>query len=294
MPVHGYSASLVYKDWGANEANLIIGGAFDIYAGSDQKKWRTGIVRITEDGANPPTGSPMTHFDQVDGSTGDISSNGPYIDHLHLDDQSVAGEEWLFGTTKSYDPAQSGTELYIFKVRLDATLHQPTDGLVLKKVNGVASPGHVIAVKPTMVAGEIHFVSNDSSGNIWYFTWDFAASTADGVQLYSDTSVSSMGAFVGTKSEIDQGKQIYQGYIGTTLRQRTDQSFVPHDATFETPSVLSLMRSESCLLKPNQTETLTINATPQTMATKEGDWLTYSLNTGTEQNRFGQTVIKDV
>ena len=145
-----------------------------------------------------------------------------------------------------------------------------------------------------MVAGEIHFVSNDSSGNIWYFTWDFAASTADGVQLYSDTSVSSMGAFVGTKSEIDQGKQIYQGYIGTTLRQRTDQSFVPHDATFETPSVLSLMRSESCLLKPNQTETLTINATPQTMATKEGDWLTYSLNTGTEQNRFGQTVIKDV
>ena len=76
----------------------------------------------------------------------------------------------------------------------------------MKKVSGVTSPGHVIAVKPTMVAGEIHFVSNDSSGNIWYFTWDFAASTADGVQLYSDTSVSSMGAFVGTKSEIDQGK----------------------------------------------------------------------------------------
>ena len=92
MPVHGYGASLVYKDWGANEANIIIGGAFDIYAGNDQKQWRTGIMRITEDGANPLTGSPMTYFDQIDGITGDMQSNVPYIDHLHLDDQSVAGE----------------------------------------------------------------------------------------------------------------------------------------------------------------------------------------------------------
>ena len=37
MQVHGYGASLVYKDWGATEANLIIGGAFDIYSGNDQK-----------------------------------------------------------------------------------------------------------------------------------------------------------------------------------------------------------------------------------------------------------------
>ena len=77
-----------------------------------------------------------------------------------------------------------------------------------------------------MVAGEIHFVSNDSSGNIWYFTWDFTAGTADGVQLYSDTSLSSTGAFVGTRSEIDQGKQIYQGYLGTSLLRRIDQSSV--------------------------------------------------------------------
>lgn len=57
-----------------------------------------------------------------------------------------------------------------------------------------------------MVAGEIHLVGNDLFGSVWYFSWDFAAGTANGVQLYTGTSLSLTGAFVGTKSEIDQGK----------------------------------------------------------------------------------------
>ena len=57
-----------------------------------------------------------------------------------------------------------------------------------------------------MVAGEIHFVGNDLFGSVWYFTWDFVAGTAIGVQLYNGTSLPLTGAFVGTKSETDQGK----------------------------------------------------------------------------------------
>ena len=107
MERFGYSASLVYKDWGtADSGNLLVGGALDYsrWTGNESNiNWRLAIMRITEDGGSPASGDLITYLDQENTNT-DLSGNAPYIDHMHLDDQSVAGEEWLIGTTKSYDP----------------------------------------------------------------------------------------------------------------------------------------------------------------------------------------------
>ena len=54
MERFGYSASLVYKDWGtADSGNLLVGGALDYsrWTGNESNiNWRLAIMRITEDG----------------------------------------------------------------------------------------------------------------------------------------------------------------------------------------------------------------------------------------------------
>ena len=152
MPMFGFSASLVYKDFGNYDGNILVGGAIDYNKNenaSDTPKWRLGIMRITESGNTPHNGDSIVYLGQSS-ETGDWSGHAPYIDHMHLDDKSVVGEDWLFGTAKSSDPAQSGDLAYIFKVLLDDHAHSPTqDSLVLKKLE-LSSSGYVVAVLQTL------------------------------------------------------------------------------------------------------------------------------------------------
>jgi len=61
----------------------------------------------------------------------------PFIDHMQLDDSSVAGEEWLFGTTKSKTFGDAGDFIYPWKVKLDANHDpDPTTAKVFKIDNG--------------------------------------------------------------------------------------------------------------------------------------------------------------
>ena len=125
---------------------------------------------------------------------------------MHLDDQSIAGEEWLFGTAKSYDPDRSGEYMYIFKVKLDATSHAPVDtGLVLKKITSIAAPGYVVAVKLTLVSGEVHLVYVADTGDVFYMTWDWSSASSNSVKLYKNVEFPVAGTFIGSNTESDQG-----------------------------------------------------------------------------------------
>ena len=89
MERFGYSASLVYKDWGvADSGNLLVGGALDYsrWTGNESNiNWRLAIMRITEDGGSPASGDTITYLDQ-EITNADMSRYAPFIDHMHLDD----------------------------------------------------------------------------------------------------------------------------------------------------------------------------------------------------------------
>lgn len=62
----GYSASLVYKNWGIDTGNLLIGGAVDYTkwpSESDNENWRLGIFRITEAGSEPTAGDSFSYLE---------------------------------------------------------------------------------------------------------------------------------------------------------------------------------------------------------------------------------------
>ena len=57
-PNWGYSAAIVYKNYGLAQTNLFIGGAMDLFDESSIKKeWYPAIVRLHEDGTAPLTSS---------------------------------------------------------------------------------------------------------------------------------------------------------------------------------------------------------------------------------------------
>lgn len=166
----------------------------------------------------PTSGAIITYLDQEIVTT-DISDRAPYIDHMHLDDQSIGGEEWLIGTAKSYDPDRSGEYLYVFKVKLDPTTHAPIDsGLVLKKISNIAAPGYVVAVRPTLVSGEVHLVYVTDIGDVFYMTWDWSSASSNAVKLYENVEFPVAGTFIGSSFESDQGLQIYEGYLGSAIK----------------------------------------------------------------------------
>lgn len=51
-------------------------------------------------------------------------NDAPYIDHMHLDDTTFPGEEWLFGSSKSRRVNIAGDFIWLWKVKLDVN-HDP-------------------------------------------------------------------------------------------------------------------------------------------------------------------------
>lgn len=96
----GFSASLVYKDFGGGNADIIVGGALDEYGTKWNKEWRLGITFIKDDGSLD--GGQTSFYIKQSSGDGD-STYSPYIDHMHLEEDSVPGEDWLFGSTRSLD-----------------------------------------------------------------------------------------------------------------------------------------------------------------------------------------------
>ena len=62
-------------------------------------------------------------------------STAPYIDHMHLDQESNS-EEWLFGSTRSSDDSASGSFVFIWKMDLDPTTRNPrADNLEIVQIS---------------------------------------------------------------------------------------------------------------------------------------------------------------
>ena len=82
----------------------------------------------------------------------------------------------MIGTAKSYDPSKTGDYMYIFKLRLDGTSHAPiSTGMNLRKIGDIKKPGYVLAVKPSLVSGDVHLVYTDDGKKVWYMIWDWAS-----------------------------------------------------------------------------------------------------------------------
>ena len=75
---------------------------------------------MLEDGTSPINS--VFHIKQREWHT--TEADAPYIDHMHLDDTTFPGEEWLFGSSRSVKRVASGDFIYLWKVKLDAN-HNP-------------------------------------------------------------------------------------------------------------------------------------------------------------------------
>ena len=110
----------------------------------------------------------------------------------------------MIGTAKSYDPSKTGDYMYIFKLRLDGTSHAPiSTGMKLGKIKDIKNPGYVMAVKPSLVSGDVHLVYTDDGRRVWYMTWNWATAKAQAFLLYEQIERPIIGAFLGTASEMD-------------------------------------------------------------------------------------------
>ena len=186
----GASSTLVYKNYCVTCANIFVGGANK----NSQNDWTHAVTRMTEAGV----ATTIFHLDQ------DVTDDKkyPFIDHMHLDDSSVAGEEWLFGTTKSKDRGAAGDFIYPWKVKLDANHDpDPTTAFVSKLDNGIDNICHIIGIKPTLVAGVMHGVWYRNDKKIYYFYYDWTISTLKTTEIHDKAEFPSFAVFGGSKIE---------------------------------------------------------------------------------------------
>ena len=130
----GRSASLVYRDNGETGSNLYVGGATDschVLENSDEKCWTLSITKITHDGSHDHS----TQINPYGTSFHTDEATAPYIDHMHLDQESNS-DEWLFGSTRSSDDSASGSFVFIWRMDLDPTTKNPrADNLEIVQIS---------------------------------------------------------------------------------------------------------------------------------------------------------------
>ena len=95
---------------------------------------------------------------------------------MHLDDTSHSDEEWLFGSTRSHDFASMGDWVYMWKVRLDPTTHNPDSStLVCIKIGtAIGSTGFITGLKPALETnGNLHLSYLKHDTDLYYFIIDW-------------------------------------------------------------------------------------------------------------------------
>jgi len=129
-------------------------------------KWRLSITKMDEQGQS--TGSSVFVLNQKKWENND--SEAPFIDHMQLDDTSDAGNEWMFGSSRSRDEGKAGDYTYLWKVKLNAD-HNPNDATVTiwYATGEMKDEGHIIAIKPTLVNGNVHVLFWKKGKEIYYF-----------------------------------------------------------------------------------------------------------------------------
>ena len=187
----GLSSTLVYKNYCVTCANIFVGGANK----NSANLWTHAVTRMTEAGV-------ATTIFQLDQNVKDDGKH-QFIDHMHLDDSSVAGEEWLFGTTKSKNFGAGGDFIYPWKVKLDAN-HDPDPATAfVSKIenNDIDNNSHIIGIKPTLVGGVMHGVWHRNDKKIYYFYYDWTYSTLKTTEIHDKAEFPSFSVFGGSKTE---------------------------------------------------------------------------------------------
>ena len=113
----GYSTSILYKNWGVGDFNILIGGALDIKRIADSSvspKWRLAFFRVNENGEFATENA----FHGHGGAITDLSLEAPYVDQMFIED-TFEGTDWLFGTTSSINSVYSADRTYIWKFPID-------------------------------------------------------------------------------------------------------------------------------------------------------------------------------
>ena len=147
---------------------------------------------------------------------------------MHLDDKS-GGPEILFGSTRNYRRNEAGNEIYLWKVELDATSHDPIPGTVFCskiKRDDIKDEGHIIGLKQTLVGGDLHGIWWQKDRIVHYFVYDWTFSAIKSTVIHDKVNYPAFALFSGSQTVIDPrlGLTIYQGYIGATKKEfdRTD------------------------------------------------------------------------
>ena len=129
-------------------------------------KWRLSITRLTELGQSPSNNVFALNQEKWEGSDNDA----PFIDHMHLDDTSDPGKEWMFGSSRSRDEDITGDFTYLWKVKLDANHNPNSATVIIHQVSGdFKDEGHMIAIKPNLVNGKVHALFWRKEKQIHYF-----------------------------------------------------------------------------------------------------------------------------
>ena len=99
------------------------------------------------------------------------------MDNMHLDDSN--SPEILFGSTRSFwRPNMRGTQVYIWKVELDTSTHDPVPSTVFvaKLSDAITDAGCIAALKQNLVNGNVHGFIYRGNREIYYFVYDWTYS----------------------------------------------------------------------------------------------------------------------
>ena len=136
----------------------------------DSSNWVISIARIKEDGTTDTNN--LFWINQELGFSDE--SKAVWMDNMYLDDSS--SPEVLFGSTRSLESSSKrGKEVYIWKVELDTTTHDPVGSSVfvayLDEI--INDRGYIAGMKRTLVAGKVQGFISRGDDKIYFFEYDW-------------------------------------------------------------------------------------------------------------------------
>ena len=200
----------------------------------------------------------------------------PLVDHMHLDDTGAV--EYLYGTTRGSVYATSGSYVYIWKVQLDPDHKPDLTTAMLHKVEGemINHSGEgqsFVALKPTLVDGNLHAIWRKHDGKVLYTIYDWSAGSSVSFEMHDvKFEFPTWGIFTGSKTEAHSSFTVYQSYIGGSSEKFKLAVKPDYDPAVTQACIVSNLDSESCLKYKDGTKWLSMTDTGADMFSEQVAW----------------------
>ena len=117
-----------------------------------------------------------------------------------------------------YTFVDSGDDMYIWKVNLDGTTHNPdTSTIVIRALSTGANDARFIGLKQTLVSGNVHGIYHHHDSKIYYFDYNWGTGIKKALQIGKSDGIPAFAVFAGSKTEVDSrlGLTLYEALFGT-------------------------------------------------------------------------------